>query len=688
MKNILAILVLFNVTFVMSQEDERTQIIEKRIEYIGEALEDSDIDFTTYLEDLYHYYDNPINLNQTSFDELTKLHILTDVQAVAIMQYSRHYGKILSVYELTAIEELDLDVIKLILPFVRIGEGKYEKTKWKNVFKYGKHDIFLRYQRGLETKEGYIQKPDSILAIYPNKQYLGSPDKIYTRYRYTYKDKISWGVTGEKDAGEQFFKGTQSKGFDFYSAHLMVKDLGLVKKVVIGDFQANFGQGLTMWSGFNMGKSADVLNVKRYARGLKQYTSVNESNFMRGGGVMLQKNKFDVTLFGSHKKIDANINLTDTLFGGTDFGISSFQVTGFHRTVGEIEDKHVVNETVFGGATHYTNENLKIGLVGVYTQYDKPLSPSSQTYTQYKFNGTSNYSIGANYLYFKHKTSFFGEVTTSQNKSYAILNGLTWHADPKLDLVILHRLIDKKNQSLYSAAFGGASANENGLYFGVKAKISKQLNISAYYDQFTHNWLKWLTDGPSNGREALVQIDYKINYNSSLYIRFKNKITQRDTKEDVIGIDNQVFLSKTNLRLHYTQRISRQITLKSRIEGVRFIYDDVKSNGLLLYQDIVYKFKKVPLKLSARYAIFDTDNYDTRLYAYENDLLYLFSIPSYYYKGNRAYVMLKYDIGRNIDLWVRWGMFSYVNETEISSGLEQIQGSKKSDIKIQLKIRL
>ena len=96
---------------------------------------------------------------------------------------------------------------------------------------------------------------------------------------------------------------------------------------------------------------------------------------------------------------------------------------------------------------------------------------------------------------------------------------------------------------------------------------------------------------------------------------------------------------------------------------------------------------EIPLKLSARYAIFDTDNYDTRLYAYENDLLYVFSIPSYFYKGMRTYLMLKYDFGENIDFWARWGLFSYANEDGISSGLETIYGSKKSDIKLQLKIR-
>ena len=55
--------------------------------------------------------------------------------------------------------------------------------------------------------------------------------------------------TGEKDAGEEFFQGSQKNGFDFYSAHLFVQGFGTIKQLAIGDFQAQFGQGLTFWSG-------------------------------------------------------------------------------------------------------------------------------------------------------------------------------------------------------------------------------------------------------------------------------------------------------------------------------------------------------------------------------------------------------------------------------------------------------
>jgi hypothetical protein len=121
---------------------------------------------------------------------------------------------------------------------------------------------------------------------------------------------------------------------------------------------------------------------------------------------------------------------------------------------------------------------------------------------------------------------------------------------------------------------------------------------------------------------------------------------------------------------------------------VSFQYGDQINYGVMFFQDLKFKLRKLPLTVYGRYAIFDTENYDTRIYAYENDLLGVFSIPSYYYKGIRTYLMLKYDLGRRFDFWLRWDVFSYGNVESISSGLEEIQGSEKTTIKLQVKIRL
>lgn len=689
---VVLILLLSGLTIYAQKEEERQKIIEQRIEFIGENLEDSDLDLTTFFDELYFFLDNPINLNATHFAELSQLRILTDVQMQAILNYRRLYGEFVTIYELGAIEELDPQVIEMIVPFVTISEVKEDDYKWRDVFKRGKHEFIMRYDRVLEEKAGYADVPDSILEINPNKKYLGSPDHVYFRYRTQYRDRISWGITAEKDAGEQFFNGTQKQGFDYYSAHLFFKDLWKFKKLAIGDYQMSVGQGLTMWSGFQMGKSANVMGAKRSGSGLRPYTSVNESRFLRGAGFTVGSDHIEFSAFGSYKGLDANINQVDTTSDDPFFDntFSSFQISGYHRLQSEIDDKNAVKEMIGGAELAYSGDKMRIGLASVYTRYDQNLVPYESAYKQYKFAANQLLTSGINYRYYSGKLSLFGETSMSDNTKVGTVNGVAWHIDPRVDLLVIHRYYDKGFQSLYSAGFGESSDNtgENGLYFGATARLSKHINFSAYYDQFNYTFLKYLTDDYSVGREVFLQTDIKFNWRSKMYIRFRNKITERDTKDDVAGIDNQVQLNKTNLRLHYEQRINSQLVLRSRIEWVKFMYDKQRSDGLLLFQDVVYEFKKIPLKVYGRYAIFDTDNYDSRVYAYENDLLYVFSIPSYYYRGMRTYLMLKYEIGRWADIWLRWGLWSYENRDVISSGLEEIDGSRKSDIKIQLKIRL
>jgi len=691
MRRLLFVIGLFASISLTAQVDATKQkIVERRIEFIGENLEDSDLDLTVFLDDLYGFLEEPINLNGTTTDELNRLGLLTDIQILSILNYVKKYGSLVTIFELAAIPELDPLVIEMILPFVNVEPIVVSTFKWKNAFKYANYEIITRYERVLDKKEGYVEQPDSVLLENPNKQYLGSPDKLFIRYRSTYKDRLSWGFTAEKDAGEEFFRGSQKQGFDYYSAHIFVNDIWKFKTIALGDYQVNFGQGLTMWSSFAMGKTPNVFTGKRYAQGLKRYSSANESQYLRGGGICLGNDKMELTVFGSYKSVDANVNKSDTLEDIFDDSFSSFQISGYHRTFSEIEDKNKVKEFVTGGELSFSGENFRIGFAGVYTNYDIPLNSSLSLANQYKFNGGNLFTGGINYRYFYRKISLFGEVSMSDNLKFGTINGMTWHADPKLDLMVIHRYYDKAFHSIYSAGFGESSDNtgEQGTYIGALLRVNKKMSVSAYYDQFNFTYLKWLTDDYSSGRDFFAQMDVNLSRNTKIYIRFRNKVTERNSKTDVAGLHDQIEINKTSLRFNYDQRINSQLSLQSRIEWVNFLYDEEKSNGLLMFQDIEYTFKKIPLKVTSRFAIFDSDNYDSRIYAYENDLLYVFSIPAYYYKGMRSYLMLKYDISEKIDLWVRWGIWSYQNVDDISSGLEQINGTRKTDIKIQLKIKL
>jgi len=105
---------------------------------------------------------------------------------------------------------------------------------------------------------------------------------------------------------------------------------------------------------------------------------------------------------------------------------------------------------------------------------------------------------------------------------------------------------------------------------------------------------------------------------------------------------------------------------------------------MLLYQDFIYKPISSPWRITARYAIFDTDDFNSRIYAYENDILYEFYIPAYANKGSRFYVNLRYDVTRWLIAEFRIARTQYENLTEISSGNNQISGDTQTEAKAQL----
>jgi len=138
--------------------------------------------------------------------------------------------------------------------------------------------------------------------------------------------------------------------------------------------------------------------------------------------------------------------------------------------------------------------------------------------------------------------------------------------------------------------------------------------------------------------------------------------------------------------VHIDYNISPSISIRNRIEysSNRLGKGEVKS-GVLFYQDIVYRPPIKNYSVIFRYALFDTDGYYERIYAYENDVLYGFSIPAYYYKGYRFYILMSARLIRNLDLWFKVAHTSYSNIETIGSGLDEIPGNQKTEIKIQFR---
>lgn len=672
---------------LIAQESE-IQAFSDIVEQIAENS-DEELDYTSLYETLIQYYNDPIDLNLTNAEQLDRLMFLTFYQARSIIKYRDKFNGFKSIYELQFVDGIDQQTLKFLLNFVTVMSNlPSQPADLKRWVKHGKHVVFVRTQFTVQPKAGYQEVPDSILLMNPDKnRYLGSPYKLYTRYRYNYKDKLYWGITAEKDAGEEFFRGSQPYGFDYYSAHLQVNQLGPVKTAILGDYQVEFGQGLTLWSGMSFGKSTNPINIIKKGRGIARYGSTNESDFLRGQAASFSLGKFTITEFVSHKLLDARME-SDSSYEEEEEYVTNFLNTGYHRTPSEISVKNNVKQTIYGGHIAYKGEWLLLGITTAAMHLSKPLTHSGALYNMFEFAGTNMMNMGIHYTAYKGNFSFFGESSMSNNLGYASLNAVNFTPAPEVNLSILHRYFGNDYQSIYAAPFSESNKafNESGLYVGAVIYPMKRVRLDLYADMWKYPWLKYGVSAPSMGREYFAQLNYSPTRYVDMFARIKYETKQRNNSATEFGVHDLSSYSTRKIRYHISMNPGSGFSLKTRLEWVHYRFDDGDAEeGFLIYQDVAYRFYRIPLQLTARIGIHNTDTYNARLYAWEPDVLYAFSVPAYYDKGTRLIFLVKYSISDNLDFWFRIANSFYYNKTTISSGLDEISGKNRTDINIQLR---
>ncbi|MGC4036956.1 MAG: helix-hairpin-helix domain-containing protein [Chitinophagaceae bacterium] len=641
------------------------------------ASDQSETEDDSWLQQMEQYRKNQINLNTADEKELEELKILSDLQITNLFSYRKLLGKFISIYELQAIPTWDIPTIRKIIPFVTISDRGDLFETFKKRFNNGNSSLLLRYSQVLQKSVGYTPKATG-------SYYLGSPQKLLFRYKYQYKNLLQYGILGDKDAGEQFFKGKEKYGFDFYSFHLFIRKLGIIQSLAIGDFTVNMGQGLIQWQSIAFRKGIGISAIKRQSTILRPYNSAGEYNFHRGAGITIHKGNIEATAFTSFRKISANFN-ADTLNPEDYF--SSFLTSGYNRTQNELDDRNNLHQFAFGGNISWSVKQLHIGINSVNYSFSSPLQKRSEPYNLYAIAGKkwSNTSIDYSYTY--SNFHFFGEAAVDKNFDKAFVNGLLISVDPKVDLSLVHRSISSKYQSINGNAFTENTfpANENGFYAGITIRPVQSLRIDAYADFYKFPWLKYLVDAPSSGKDFFAQLTYTPNKRIEVYTRFHNETKQINQPDNATVPNQVVFAPKLNWRTQFSCQVTPDILLRNRIELLWFNKNNLsKENGFLGFFDIVYNPSLKPYSGSLRLQYFETGGYNSRLYAYENDLPYSYSIPAFFGKGYRYYLNLNYDVSKHISCWAKWSQSVLPEQESIGSGLDLIKGNTKSEVKLQI----
>jgi len=650
-----ALLIIFPFFFIntYSQESEISQIITDIAEELA-ADEDNPGSVELFFEQLYELAEDPVNINSGDEKEISRLFFLSDFQVKSLADYVHKSGKILSMYEIPSIPGFDRQTAEWISQFVIPGKKQEVPASPAKL-----HNTLVT---------NFILKPGSY-----DTSYLGSPLKILTKYKFS-AGRLSGGITAEKDAGEKIFPA-QVPVPDFLSAHISFSGKGFIRKIILGDFGSRLGLGTNINTGMRTSLSLSSPGYMPVRNEIKPWTSADENNFFRGVAAELSTKKFGAILFFSQNMTDAT---TGTSEDSSELFIENLYTSGLHNKSSLLLKKDVVRNSAYCASLSYEFKSLRTGITCSYNRFSIPFR--SETYDPEKLYDLTGYGtsiLSASYNYSRKRILLFGEASLEGFSDPGIVQGIGIRASDRLSVNFLYRNYSPGFVSFHGAGPGNSSAtnNERGLFGNFSLEAAKHLFVSAGCDISYTPWLKYMTGFPSMAKRYEVRLRYLPDEKYSFDIKYFSRKWMCDLNRDqgIAGISEN--------KVQSVQGISRFLVSDkfSVVTRIDFKFAALSSGkGMLMLQDLKYVFRKVPLTVWFRYCIFRTDDWNSRLYTYENDLLYSFSIPALSGNGTRNYLMLKWDLKDYGELRIKYGM------TEIQDNNSAIEG--QHEVKMQVRL--
>lgn len=639
---------------------------------IQSVEENEDNAWEMILEELNDLKENPININTATKEQLEKFPFLSSQLVENILYYIYKYGPMLSEKELLMIENMDKSIIRYLLPFITFESSSKKEyiPTFQQVLKFGKQELSVRFDFPFYTKEGY------------KSHYLGYGFYHNLRYSFKYSDKVYFGLTAEKDAGEPFFDKKNKKGYDYYSPYLFIRDIGKIKALAIGNYRLNYGCGLIMNTGFGLGKTATLFTLGNVSKGIQKHSSTDEYNYFQGIALSYKLSKrLTADIFYSYRNMSGSV---DNQF------ITSLKKDGYYRTETDLEKRNQLSNQLIGSNIHFNGKYYEWGITSVYNVFNKVFNLPVRYYNMYYPRGRDFLNWGINYKLFWKQFTFWGETATDKNMKIATLNVLRYTPKSGIQFIVMNRFYDLAYQSLYARSIseGNSVQNENGIYIGLETSLLRHFKLTAYVDWFYFPWKKYLINkSGTSGLDGFLQINYSPVYELDMFIRYRYKNKYKDyTNRN--GEKKTVPYIQHKWRYQFNYDSSNDLMLKTTVDYIYNYYKGYKSSqGILIAQSIGYPFKNLPFKIDGNIAWFCTDDYSSRISFYEKSLLYMFSNPSLYGKGIRFSFLTRYEFSKHLIFQAKYGLTYYSDRKTIGTGLEQINGNVKSDLYLQLRVK-
>ena len=707
----ICILCIITFTAITQTASAQTNDSETAWQEICNALADHDDHDEEGWNEIHDIFTNlahsPQNINEATLEDLQQIPLLTDRQQQDILKYRAYYGDIRSMSELSLITSLD-HARRILLNTVFYAAPPAKSGYWRRRLM---SDSIHQIVPDTIAKKGrapwrYSNKevtPHSVLFTMsiPTYQRKGYKDGTYRgynlshtlRYRYNRRN-ITAAFTAAQDAGEPFFSGTNKSGWDFYTGYFRIKNMGALRNMVAGHYQISVGMGLILNNGYRLSRTALLHTAPSAATVLRGHSSRQQNNLLQGAAatvaIPITGNKtISLTPFVSYRTLDATM---DDEQPGI---IRTLLTSGYHRTRSEIARRNTTAQTTAGLSASYETAPLRTSVNLLYVELADSLAPRpTQAYQRYRPAGRKFLSASVAYSYVNAKLHIAGETALSEQSrsqqkgsiATATANSIRYKINQSCTAFLLQRYYSYRFQSLMAKTFGDMSngQNESGVYAGATATLTPRITLSAYADFAYHPWTRYGYDGPLRSFDACMIATYT---HGSTTASMRYRYREQAVAEEASAMPT--FSNKLDGTAQHTLRMlckhaTGNITYISQLHGT-FIPTS-RDCGVAASQAAGYKSNRLSLWGSIAY--FNTSDYAARLYLTDRSVKYATTTFMAYGHGCRASLMAQADISKNITLAIRCSTLKYFDRNTISSGAQEISGSRMTDIQIQASIKL
>ncbi|MCE5346930.1 MAG: helix-hairpin-helix domain-containing protein [Bacteroidales bacterium] len=613
------------------------------------AADDNDPEAVAiYIERLYDLAENPVNVNSADENEVSRLFFLSDFQIKVLTDYVHSSGKIISVFELANLPGFDKETAEMMIRFISLDAK----------MKLNQDSVRLRSASltNISIKPGNSDSTS-----------LGSAWKILSKYKFT-AGRLSGGFTIEKDPGEKFLTG-KSPQPDFLSFNLAFRGSGTMRKFIVGDYSARFGQGTNINTGIRSGLSLTSPGYMSSKDEIKPYTSTDENNFFRGVAAEFDFRNLGLSLFYSNNYSDATLVSS----GYSENYIENFYKAGIHSTSSQLLKKDAISDITCGLNLSYNFNNLRIGLTWSEDKFSLPVySVENDPENIFDFKGYRNNLYSVYYNSFIKRILLYGEFSTNEYRKYSFVQGLSFRPSDRLTINFLFRDYSAGYMSFHGKGPGSSSStsNEQGILANFTFEAAKHLFISGGCDNQYFPWLKYRCSIPSWGRKKELRVKFLPTDNLTIDASYSYSYSMVDSSQNR-GIPQQKQVVTRSIKGTVRYALYDNLILGTRVDYK--VAGPAVSKGTLLLQDINYRFRYIPVTLWFRYCLFSTDDWDSRIYTYENDLLYSFSVPALSGEGTRTYLMAKWEIKDIAELRVKYSTTSLIKGNSNSADTDEIK---------------